>query len=137
MPGVTPVFDAGNGTVGIVIVLGDLNPAPLPPKHDLTVQWSQLGNKYSYVIDALQITDILTLDIASAYILNRGILTDLYDAPSASSSLDSRNIATPVNVDQLAPGAGLSEDDALVAGMAAKSEEFRASGDRVYLPLAD
>ncbi|HEY4463659.1 MAG TPA: hypothetical protein VGN41_13425 [Streptosporangiaceae bacterium] len=106
------VFDAGNGTVGIVIVLGDLNPAPLPPKHDLTVQWSQLGNKYSYVIDALQITDILTLDIASAYILNRGILTDLYDAPSASSSLDSRNIATPVNIDQLAPGAGLSEDDA-------------------------
>jgi hypothetical protein len=32
------VFDAGNGTVGIIIVLGDLNPAPLPPKHDLTVQ---------------------------------------------------------------------------------------------------
>ena len=65
------VFDAGNGSVGIIIVLGDLNPAPLPPKHDLTVQWSELGDKYSYVIDALQIADILTLDIASAIILNR------------------------------------------------------------------
>ena len=79
------VYNAGNGTVGIAIVLGDLNPATLPPKHDLTVQWSQLGRQYSYVIDALQIADILTLDILSAIILNRGILTDIYDAPSASS----------------------------------------------------
>ena len=39
------VFDAGNGTVGIVIVLGDLNPARLPAKHDLTVQWDQLGKQ--------------------------------------------------------------------------------------------
>jgi len=105
------VFDAGNGTVGIIIVLGDLNPAPLPPKHDLTVQWDQLGSKYSYIIDALQIADILTLDIASALILNRGILTDIYDAPSASSPLDNQNIAATVRIDQLQPWAGLSEDD--------------------------
>jgi hypothetical protein len=105
------VFDAGNGTVGLIIVLGDLNPAPLPPKHDLTVQWAQLGSDYSYVIDALQLGDILTLDIASAIILNRGILTDLYDAPSASSPVDSQNIASPVGIDQLQPSVGLSEDD--------------------------
>jgi hypothetical protein len=105
------VFDAGNGTVGIIIVLGDLNPAPLPPKHDLTVQWSELGNTYSYVIDALQIKDILTLDIASAFILNRGILTDLYDAPRASSPLDNQNVAAPVGVDQVQPSVGLSQDD--------------------------
>lgn len=105
------VFDAGNGTVGLVIVLGDLDPAPLPPKHDLTVQWSQLGDKYSYVIDALQIVDILTLNIAPAVILNRGILTDSYDPPSASSPLDNQNVAAPVAIDQLAPWAGSSEDD--------------------------
>jgi hypothetical protein len=105
------VFDAGSDTVGIIIVLGDLNPATLPPKHDLTVQWSELGSEYSWVIDALQIADILTLDIASAIILNRGILTDRYDAPSASSPLDNQNIAAPVGIDQLHPGVGFSEDD--------------------------
>jgi hypothetical protein len=105
------VYSAGNGTVGIAIVLGDLNPATLPPKHDLTVQWSQLGDKYSYVIDALQIADILTLDILPAIILNRGILTDIYDAPSASSPLDNQNVAVPVSVDQIQSWAGLSQDD--------------------------
>jgi hypothetical protein len=105
------VFDAGNGQVGIIIVLGDLNPAPLPPKHDLTVQWSQLGDDYSYVIDALQIADLLTLKVASAFILNRGILTDIYDPPSASSPLDNQNVASPVAIDQVQPWAGLSEDD--------------------------
>lgn len=106
------VFDAGNGTVGIILVLGDLNPAQLPPKHDLTVQWSQLGDKYSYVIDALQIADLLLLDILPAIILNRGILTDIYDPPRASSPLDNQNVAAPVGIDQLQPWAGLSEDDA-------------------------
>jgi hypothetical protein len=105
------VYDAGNGTVGIVIVLGDLNPATLPPKHDLTVQWSQLGDKYSYVIDALQIADILKLDIASAIILNRGILTDIYDAPNPASPLDNQNVAAAVAIDQLQATAGFSEDD--------------------------
>jgi len=106
------VFDAGNGTVGIIIVLGDLNPATLPPKHDLTVQWSDLGSKYSWLIYALQIKDILTGAFASAIILNRGILTDIYDSPGASSPLDNQNVAAPVGIDQLRPSAGLSEDDA-------------------------
>ncbi|MGQ0467511.1 MAG: phosphomethylpyrimidine synthase ThiC [Sporichthyaceae bacterium] len=30
---------------------------------------------------------------------------------------------------------GLTDEDVIAAGMAAKSEEFRAAGDRVYLPL--
>jgi hypothetical protein len=105
------VYDAGNGTVGIIIVLGDLNPATLPPKHDLTVQWSELGDKYSYVIDALQIADILTLDIASAWILNRGILTDIYDSPQASSPLDNQNVVNAAAIGALPQEAGLSEDD--------------------------
>jgi hypothetical protein len=105
------VFNAGNDTVGIIIVLGDLNPSPLPPKQDLTVQWSQLGSEYSYVIDALQIVDLLKGDFASAIILNRGILTDIYDAPSASSPLDNQNIAAPMSVDQFPTTAGVSEDD--------------------------
>ena len=106
------VFNAGNGTVGIVIVLGDLQPAKLPARHDLTVQWDQLGSKYSYVIDALQIADILKLDIASALILNRGILTDIYDPPNASSPQDNQNVAAAVPIDQLQAWAGFSEDDA-------------------------
>lgn len=97
--------------MGIIIVLGDLNPAPLPRKHDLTVDWDQLGSYYPYVIHALEIADILTLDIASAIILRRGILTDIYDAPSASSPLDKQNVAAPVGIDQLQPWAGVSEDD--------------------------
>ncbi|MGQ0846916.1 MAG: phosphomethylpyrimidine synthase ThiC [Sporichthyaceae bacterium] len=32
---------------------------------------------------------------------------------------------------------GLTDEEVLAAGMAAKSEEFRAKGDRVYLPLVD
>ena len=63
------------------------------------------------MIDALQIADILTLDILSAIILNRGILTDIYDAPSASSPRDNQNVAAPVEVNQLQSWAGQSEDD--------------------------
>jgi hypothetical protein len=105
------VFEAGPGTVGILIVLGDLNPSPIPNSHGYTVQWSQLGDKYSWIIDALQIADLLTLNIAPAIVLNRGILTDAYDAPTASSPLDNQNIATPVGIESLHPGVGFSEDD--------------------------
>jgi hypothetical protein len=105
------MFNAGNDTVGIIIVLGDLNPAPLPHKNDSTISWDQLGSIYPFAIDTLEIVDILRLNIASAFILNRGILTDLYDAPSASSPLDNQNVAAPVDIDQLRAGAGLSEDD--------------------------
>lgn len=105
------VFDAGNGTVGIIIVLGDLNPASLPPKHDWTIQWDQLGADYAFVIALLNLVDISTLDPITAFFLDRGILTDKYDAPSASSPLDNQNIAAPVDIGQLQPKVGLSEDD--------------------------
>ena len=105
------VYNAGNDTVGIMIVLGDLNPAILPAKHDLTVQWSQLGDKYSYVIDALEIIDLLGADTPAAYFLNRGILTDIYDPPNAVSPLDNQNVAASMPIDQVQAWAGLSEDD--------------------------
>jgi hypothetical protein len=63
------------------------------------------------VIDLLQIADILTLDILPAVVLNRGILTDIYDAPQASSRLDNQNVVTPTSIDALPAGGGLSEDD--------------------------
>ena len=80
------VYDAGNDTVGVVIVFGDLNPAKLPPKHDQTVSWGQLGDDYPWVIEGLAIADILTLNIAPAIILDLGILTDTYDAPLAEAA---------------------------------------------------
>src|SRR3979411_1876973 len=47
---------------------------------------------------ALEVVDILTLNIPAAIFLNRGILTDIYDAPSASSPLVERQAKLPVNV---------------------------------------
>jgi hypothetical protein len=109
---VARVFDAGNGTVGIIILLGDLNPAKLPQKHDRTVGWSDLDSDYADWIDLLQIGDLLLLgDIASAIVLQRGILTDVYDPPSASSPVDTENVVTAVPLSQLQPTAGVSEDD--------------------------
>jgi hypothetical protein len=94
-------FDAGNDTVGLIIVLGSLNPSPLPAKHDSTIQWDQLGDEYSWLIDGLQIVDLLTGKAISAIVLNRGILTDRYDPPIASSSHDFENLAGPVPIDEL------------------------------------
>jgi hypothetical protein len=108
---VTRVFDAGNGTVGIIIVLGDMNPAALPRNQGQTVEWSQLQTLEEAIYIGLEIADILTLKIASAVILALGISTDLYEEPSASSPLDNQNIAAPVAIDQLAVGAGDAEDD--------------------------
>jgi hypothetical protein len=107
------VFDAGNGTVGIIIVLGDLTPATLPAKHDKTVQWSELQPYYSHVneiIDAAEGLDVL-VNVAGAFILSEGILTDIYDSPSASSPLDNQNVAGPVAIDQLPAKVGVSEDN--------------------------
>jgi hypothetical protein len=108
----TRVFDAGNGTVGVIIVLGDLNPAPLPAKSDWVISWEELGTKYAALIDLIGVENIAALDPVAAYFLARNILTDLYDPPVASSPLDNQNVATPQPVDGLAPWAGLSEDDA-------------------------
>jgi hypothetical protein len=105
------VFEAGDDTVGIIIVLGDLNPAQLPPKHDWTVQWSDLGSEYKWIIDGLEIEDLLNLNILSAIILRRGILTDRYDPPNAASPLDNQNVVNGVTANNLQAWAGLSEDD--------------------------
>jgi hypothetical protein len=108
------LFDAGNGTVAIIIVLGDLSPAPLPPKQDNTISWDQLG-EYSWLadlgIEGLTIAEILLGNVITAYNLNRGILTDLYNPPNAFSFVDNENVVSAVRVDQIQPGAGLSENN--------------------------
>ena len=104
------VFDAGNDTVGIVIVLGDLNPAKLTPKNDWNIPWGDLGSEYAWFIGILQGLDLL-FDPFGLYILSLGILTDRYDAPVAASPGDNQNVAGPVPVDQLQSWAGSFEDD--------------------------
>jgi hypothetical protein len=108
---VTQVFDAGNGTVGIIIVLGDTTPSPIPRNRGQNIEWSQLQTLEEAVFIGLEIIDILTLKIASPIILALGILTDLYEEPLAASPLDNQNIAAPVGIDQIPVGAGLAEDD--------------------------
>jgi hypothetical protein len=104
------VYDAGADTVGVVIVLGDLQPSTLPRKNDWNIPFSLLGTEEAFVVDILQVLDLL-FDPFGAYILSLGILTDLYDAPIASSPGDLQNVAGPVGIDQLAPTAGFFEDD--------------------------
>jgi phosphomethylpyrimidine synthase len=41
------------------------------------------------------------------------------------------------DVRKFAAEQGFAEADAVSAGLAAKAAEFRAAGDRVYLPIAD
>lgn len=108
------VFNAGNDTVGIIIVLAELNPATLPTKRDWNLSVPDLirldrdhGTLYADTIFA----DIAFNPVAAA-ILARGILTDRYDPPSASSPLDSTNVAFEVPVEQLNATIGVSEDDA-------------------------
>jgi hypothetical protein len=104
------VFDAGNNTVGITIVFGDLNPAPLTTKRDDTVSWDDLGS-YHWIVNGLQIGDIIVGDLPSAIVLQRGILTDLYDPVTATSQVDDQNVAGPIGLDALTPTDGISEDD--------------------------
>jgi hypothetical protein len=105
------VFDAGNGTVGITIVFGDLNPAALTTKRDDTVSWDELESYYHWIVDGLQVADLLVGDVASAIVLQRGILTDLYDPVSGTSPVDDQNVAGPIGIDALNPTAGISEED--------------------------
>jgi hypothetical protein len=107
------VFDAGNDNVGIIVLLGALKPAELPGRRDLTILWEDLGSDYNWIIDGLQLLDILSVEkTLSAIALARGINTDSYDAPIASSPLDNQGVAGPVAIDQLDPRLGSSLDDA-------------------------
>jgi hypothetical protein len=104
------VYDAGADTVGVIIVLGDLQPSTLPHKNDWNIPFGLLGTEEAFVVDALEVLDLL-FDPFGTYILGLGILTDLYDSPVASSPGDLQNVAGPVGIDQLAATAGLFEDD--------------------------
>ena len=85
-----------------------------PAKHDQTIHWSELQPYFPYVtaiIDAAEGIDVLSLNVAGAFILSDGITTDIYDSPSASSPLDNQNVAGPVAIDQLLAKVGVSEDN--------------------------
>jgi hypothetical protein len=92
------VYDAGYDTVGIIIVLGTMTPAPKPPNHNYTVSWDELGTEYEIGVDlsAILANILIAPDPAALFILNRGILTDRYDPPSAVSSADFVNVAGPM-----------------------------------------
>jgi hypothetical protein len=100
------VYDAGNDTVGTIIVL-ETCAVHTPAQERLEHPFSLLGQDEAFVIDALEVLDLF--DPFGTYIFSLGILTDLYDAPTASSPGDSQNVAGPI-INQL-PTAGLFEDD--------------------------
>ena len=98
------VFDAGNGTVGIIVVLGDLNPAPLPPKHDLTVQWGQLGSRLSLRDRSLSrswTSSTWTSLLRSSSIAASSPTSMTLRAPRVLST--TRTSPRPVGIDQLQP----------------------------------
>jgi hypothetical protein len=116
-------FDAGNGTLGLIIVFGDMNPAALPENVEQSIQWSQLGSDYAEIIElieagniASQLLGLFLLGAGGAlsdWVLSRGILTDLYEAPPYSSAADFQNVVTAVPVDALSSTGtgGVAYDD--------------------------
>jgi len=116
-------FDAGNGTLGLIIVFGDLSPATLPENVGQTIQWSQLGKDYEKIIKLIEAGNIASqllgtflLGLGGAlsdWVLSRGILTDLYDAPPYSSPADFQNVVTAVPIEALpnTGTAGVAYDD--------------------------
>ncbi len=105
-------YDAGDDTVGIIIVLGPASAATLPTKHDYNVSWDDVENYLDegWLIDLLTLVDVV-YDPAAIWILRRGVLTDQYDPPIAASDQDNQNIAGPLPLSQLTGGMGWAVDD--------------------------
>ena len=97
------VYDAGYDTVGIIIVLGTMTPAPKPGHHNYFISWEELGTEYEIGVDlsAILANIFIAPDPAALFILNRGIKTDRYDAPSAVSSADFVNVAGPMPLTEI------------------------------------
>jgi hypothetical protein len=114
------VYAFGTDAVGVIVVLNDApytSPVALPPRHDWSISESDLeklnpdaASAYHDVIFASLLNPQLVPGSATA-ILSRGILTDQYDAPSASSSQDFLNVVTNAPIDTLGPNMGVSQDD--------------------------
>jgi hypothetical protein len=109
------VFEAGTDTVGVIIVLGiDQRPAPLPPNPGWNISIDELNRLdpgHGGLYEDIFIAELFLNPIA-AWILSRGILTDRYDAPIASSPRDNENIALGVQLDALRdPTIGAAEDN--------------------------
>jgi hypothetical protein len=96
------VINAGSDSVRVIIVLNDAGytPPPLPQKNDWSISIEDLDQLNP---DAASIyRDVLfasfLLNPIGAGVLARGILTDSYDIPLASSVHDSENVVSNVPV---------------------------------------
>jgi hypothetical protein len=106
------VYNAGTDTVGIAVVLNDLDyiQPPFPRRNDWNLSLSDIGQLDPDIGKWLtfgEIVGLLTDPIAAA-IVARGILTDRYDAPRASSVHDLENVVSGIPLQALRPGAGVS-----------------------------
>lgn len=99
------VYDAGHDTVGIVIVLGDMETPELPKPSNYSVSWSKLGNEYAWIVNIWGTLEE-PIDPLGLVVLNRGILTDRYAAPVAQSVADTHNIAGPMPLSRVTAGMG-------------------------------
>jgi hypothetical protein len=99
------VYDAGDDTVGIIIVLGDMNPANLAEPNHYDVSWGDLGSKYAWIVNIWGTLET-PIDPLGEVVLNRGILTDRYEAPVAQSIADSQNIAGPMPLSEVSGNMG-------------------------------
>jgi hypothetical protein len=104
------VYDAGNDTVGIIIVLGDMTPPALPEKSHYSVSWGQLGNEYFWIVSLWGLL-LEPIDPLGFLILSRGILTDRYAAPVAQSASDLLNVVGPMPLQDIDSSLGWSVGD--------------------------
>jgi hypothetical protein len=77
--------------------------SPKPGHHNYFISWGELGTEYEIGVDlsAILANIFIAPDPAALFILNRGIKTDRYDAPSAVSSADFVNVAGPMPLTEI------------------------------------
>jgi len=110
---VVQVINSGDAVTVTIAMNGNLNQrAPLPPRHDVTIGRQEL-NRMDPRAGELYLGKEIRSGIETAGIgaklLERGVLTDRYDAPSAHSVHDSE--ITYVQVDSLSGNTPFSVDD--------------------------
>src|SRR5206468_3950822 len=96
------VINAGSDSVRVIIVLNEAGytPPPLPQKNHLSISIEDLDrlNPDAASIYREVLLASLFVNPVGAAILARGILTDSYDMPLASSVHDSENVVSNVPV---------------------------------------
>jgi hypothetical protein len=105
--------DTANDAVGVLITMNNVNytPAPLPQKSDWNITMDELKQLQPEAASVYQdvIFGSLLANPFAAPVLARGLLTDRYEVPAASSARDSE--VTTVAVNQLGGGPHFSVDD--------------------------